>query len=100
MDLRSWLNRHRISRMAGDSLLRILRRHGNDIPSSLTTLMHTPMRQELKAIGGGVYGHRPLRQTLTNLNINKEKKSSYSYVLTVSHYQSHRQWDGGLSLDE
>ncbi len=33
--------------------------------------MRTPRRQQLQSMGGGFYGHRPLRQTLNNLQVEQ-----------------------------
>ena len=78
-DLGKWAASFKISHIALDSLLQILRKNGSDLPKDSRSLLHTKRKIESKTVAGGEYYYIGLQYWLSLLL----KKSLLSTDLSI-----------------
>lgn len=54
-ELKEWFSNYPTSRQGGSDLLKILGRHGHEVPKDYRTFMNTPSRVDCRNLGGGTY---------------------------------------------
>lgn len=83
-ELKSWAIENRISMIAVDKLLLILRSNGHsNLPKSYRTLLNTPRRIELQSIGEAKYWYRGLADCLNSAFSHLDRHMSIKLKFNV-----------------
>ncbi|XP_016657479.1 uncharacterized protein LOC107882894 isoform X1 [Acyrthosiphon pisum] len=81
--IRSWILHHKVSHNCVNSILKIMKSEGLQVPSDVPTLMKTPLSHEIFNIDNGSYIHFGLEKMLTPILKKYFNKIDFNNVLKI-----------------
>lgn len=81
--IRSWILHHKVSHNCANSILKIMKSEGLQVPSDVRTLMKTPLSHEIVDMNNGSYIHFGLEKMLTPILKKYFNRIDFNNVLKL-----------------
>lgn len=81
--IRMWANKHRISKIALNELLHILKSNGLSLPVNYSTLQETPMHIDIMNVAGGQLWHNGLQNCLEKIFAKLAENQTISLTFNI-----------------